>query len=154
METIIVEADLDYYRSFYENAPIGFFTANIKDGIFQMANPACMDILNVHTMEELQCVSIFGSLMDEYREDFAELILHERVAIEFETEIVLDNGVKKWVSISARMCKEDQCIEGSIIDITDRKALEEKVHEMAIRGIERMKKVSQNARTLAMAYAS
>ena len=53
IETSLAE-DIEYYRHFYNFAPIGFYITKVEDGEFVLANPACIKMLGFKTFEELK----------------------------------------------------------------------------------------------------
>ncbi len=127
----------DKYLSLYENAMEGIFEID-RQGEFSNINPAAAHLLGYTSPgmfwagERPSITSVFAD-----SKDFAifqsELASSGRIA-GFDTQITGKNGSPVWVSLSAQLIGEDEGIhlEGSIIDITERK-LREKAEQARVK---------------------
>ena len=123
-------ATLDYYKSFYDTAPVAFYVTNINDGTFMKANPFCVNMLGYDSFKDMTNSIKSGDLYDPARrQELVSLIRDKGSVTDFEIKIQLQNGDMKWVVATARACADGICIEGSMTDITDRKKLEIKLEE-------------------------
>lgn len=131
------EEKIEFYRNFYNTAPIGFYTTCIRSGKFLRANPTCIKMLGFSTMEELRAGCKSTELYPpEDRERLLSRIQREGIVTDFEIQLNLPNGRKMWVLLSARHCKQGGCIEGSVIDITDKKEMQAELESQKLKGLE------------------
>jgi PAS domain S-box-containing protein len=123
--SVDVADEIKYYKEFYNTAPVGFYRTSIKEGTFLRANPFCVNLLGFDSFEEMQ-----GSIKSpdlysaEERAELLRLLKKDGQVTDFEIKVNLPNGENKWVIVTARLCKERDCLEGSITDITDKKKME------------------------------
>jgi len=123
-----IRTDGDYYKKFYDTAPIGFFITTINDGTFLKANPYCVNMLGYKTfMEMQQQIKSIDLYSERKRQSLIKLLQEHGYVTDFDVKIQLPNGKKKWVSLTVHVCGDGDCLEGSIIDITSRKLLERKL---------------------------
>ncbi len=117
--------NLEHYLSLYNNASEGIFT--FSNGQFLSANPSLLRMLGYDSE------AAFLANTDKIYHYFSSTIqgayfltqLAEKKNVErFEIQLKHQDGYSLWMSISAKQCvlkdKED-LIEGSVIDITQRK---------------------------------
>ncbi len=122
------------YRSIFEHAVEGIFQTTPR-GAFLSANPALAEMLGYDTPWEL--VTYVMDLPSQLyvdasdRAEFLEKLERFGAVRNFETRFVRRDGSRIWVSINARRALnaegETEYIEGSIIDITNRKISEEQI---------------------------
>lgn len=126
------ENELEKYRQFYLTAPIGFFTTNTTTGEFLMVNPACVSVLGCESFEDLK--SNYKSALDLYsseeRTKFIDAIKEKKVVTDFETVFKLKDGREINVLLSGRFCRNEDCIEGAIVDITETTKLSEELRKL------------------------
>ncbi|MBW4652350.1 MAG: PAS domain S-box protein [Kaiparowitsia implicata GSE-PSE-MK54-09C] len=128
------------YRSIFENAVEGIFQLSAQ-GQFLAANPALARLYGYDSPEELiatvaqvgQQVYVQPRRWDElsaYLKGFDEVE-------DFESQVQRKDGRVLWVSENVRVVKDIagrlQHYEGSVRDITDRKATEAELHKQRIR---------------------
>ncbi|GGK67858.1 AAA family ATPase [Amphritea balenae] len=119
------------YRSLFENTVEAIFRASAQ-GFFISANPALAELLGYQSPEQfLSSINDIGSQCFASPEDlerFLSSLASDNRVIGFETRWLRKNGTQVYVSISARRQLDDQGIaqyyEGSITNITERKAKE------------------------------
>ncbi|MFO8089259.1 MAG: PAS domain S-box protein [Desulfatiglandaceae bacterium] len=126
------------YRSLFENVVEGIFQTT-RDGRFLSANPFLANLLGFDSPQELMgSLTNLGEQHYENPEDRAKFrkILETKGFVRgFETCLLRKDGGKIWASLNARTVKDDEgsvlYYEGTLMDITDRKRAEEKIHQMA-----------------------
>ncbi|XPV76693.1 MAG: EAL domain-containing protein [Desulfovibrio sp.] len=126
------------YRSIFEHAVEGIFQIS-PDGRYVSSNPALARMMGFDSPEELkQSVTDFAydCYVDaERREQFLSKVLTEGAIQHFESEVIRQDGTSIWISESARMVRGEEddilYIEGSVEDITLRKAAEESLRHQA-----------------------
>jgi len=128
---------LENFQRLYENALEGIFILDAH-GHFESANPRLLDILG---FESLEALKEFGNALQRYLinpEDFVTLMAElDKKEIVVDFEIALENryGKELWVSVSVRKNRDIKTgtvnIEGSLIDISQRKLSERKLSFLA-----------------------
>jgi|AP95_1055475.scaffolds.fasta_scaffold120901_1 PAS domain S-box-containing protein len=125
-----MENDIEY-KKFYDTAPVGFYRTCLKTGKFLKANPMCLKMLGYDTLESLQdSVTAVDLYPVEIRHKLIERVKNEGKVSDFEVHIRLSCGEEKWVMVSASLCDDEPCLEGSLTDVTARKRLEQKVIDL------------------------
>ena len=116
------------YLSLYQNAMEGIFEVD-QQGRLTNINPAAAQLLGyrtaIETAERPPLASIFAN-SDDFQVFQKELVDSGKV-VGFDARILRRNGLPVWVSLSAQFIgeKDSRHLEGSIIDITERKLREE-----------------------------
>lgn len=120
------------YRSIFENCIEGIFQTSV-DGRYLSANPALARIYGYDSPAEL--MSGIGDIKRQLyvdpnrREEFRNLITTFGFVSGFESQVYRKDGSVIWISESARgVCQPDGQVvryEGNVVDITERKQLEE-----------------------------
>ena len=120
------------YRSIFENSIEGIFQTT-TDGHYLNANPALARIYGYDSPEEL--MQEIGDIKHQLyldpnrREEFQRLIVADGVVTEFESQVYRRDGSVIWISESARCVRsmdgKIERYEGTVIDITERKQMEE-----------------------------
>jgi PAS domain S-box-containing protein len=124
------------FRKFFESAPIGFYRTSLKDGSFLMANPTCVKMLGFNSFEEMRTKVRASDLYPaEERQKFLEAIRKEGGVGDYEIVITLLDGREMNVLISGTVCEKEDCIEGSITDITDKKLMQLELEEYKAKGL-------------------
>ena len=132
------ENEREYYQNFYNNAPIGFYTTTLEDGTFIKANPAMVRLLGVE-FSDLKNIKSTELYLDPLkRRQFIHLVEKHGEVTDFEVHIELPlTKEEKWVLITGKICKGlcqrqgkclpncpgFRCVEGAVIDITEKKKL-------------------------------
>ncbi len=122
---IELEAKKTLYRNLYNNSLVGLLRTRISDGKVLNANKTTADILG---FENVQALLETGKLSDFHSPDRRAELLNQldkngNVA-DFESHIKLADGSSRDISLSARLFKEGDFIEGVIVDVTHQKQVE------------------------------
>lgn len=138
-----------YYKSFYERAPIGLYTTDVTTGEFIMVNPAAAKMLGFNNPKELLESNLKST--DFYdvktRKSFIGAIKKCGEVHEFEIQLTLpQTGKKIWVQASGTFCEDNECIQGSITDITARKEMEKEIEQLRESSIIMLEKINQQAK--------
>jgi len=127
------------YQGLFENAVEGIFQTRM-DGQFIAVNPALANILGFGHPDELlgsehNTVTHFYQDIAKRHEFIDALELHDKI-LDFEVRIKKIDGSLIWLSINARSVRDAdgrlQFIEGSAMDITQRKAMEDQLMHDAL----------------------
>ena len=119
------------YRGIFDNVVEGIFSSS-PDGRLLNANRALAEIMGFDSPEEILATD---ENIDEYYENrdhrhvFVETVCRQEVVRGFETRLIDRDGVPHDVAINARAVRNENGqviqIEGTILDVTRRKAAEE-----------------------------
>jgi PAS domain S-box-containing protein len=139
------------YRNLYQFALVGLFETSLADAKIVACNQQYVDMSGFSSIEE----AIGSDVLQLYvnHEDRSEVsrLLHEKGSIE-NHEVRFRNlktGVQFWAQFSARINREKDVAEGTIIDITARKLLEEnleKEHHELLASYEQLSVARQDLR--------
>ena len=117
------------YKNIFENTSEGLYQSTL-DGKLITVNPAFVKMLGYDSKKELLEKSIQNNIYQdpESRKKYIKILLEEKSVAAYEKVLKTKNGDKIYTIGSSRLiCKEngvEQYIEGSIIDITDRKRID------------------------------
>ena len=120
----------DKYKNIFNNTSEGLYQSTL-DGKLITVNPAFVKMLGYDSKKELLEKSIQNNIYQdpESRKKYIKILLKEKSVRAYEKVLKTKNGDKIYTIGSSRLiCKEngvDQYIEGSIIDITDRKRIDQ-----------------------------
>ncbi|MFB2835300.1 PAS domain S-box protein [Floridanema evergladense] len=119
------------YRHIFENSLVGIGRSRLSDGLFIDANQPCAEIIGYQSAQELIGKRRAGEFhvnpndrtwMISQMEQNGELR-------NFEIQLYRQDGGISWGLFSARINAEESCLEFMIVDISDRKRLEEEVKQ-------------------------
>jgi PAS domain S-box-containing protein len=119
------------YRHLFENSQVGIGRTRIEDGLFLDANQRCAEIVRLNSPADL----IGKRFTNEFQVDpeARRLMLEELQQYgevrDFETELQRADGSIGWGLFSLRRSPEESCFEFVIVDISDRKQLEEELRQ-------------------------
>ncbi|MDZ7966690.1 MAG: AAA family ATPase [Nostoc sp. DedSLP03] len=115
------------FRNIFENSQVGIFRARLSDGLFLDANQRFANLFGFDSPEEviglLHGVDCYVNPSD--RQQALELLNRDGKLQNFEVQLRKRDGTLFWALYSARPNVADQCMEGVIADISDRKQVEE-----------------------------
>lgn len=121
----------EQYRGIFEHAAEGIFRMS-PDGVFQSVNPSFARMLGYSSTEEalLEAPRDRYVFADEARRAASRVELDEEDSLtDYECEVRRRDGGTMWVSLNAQVILDEDgnqvAIEGTLLDITHRKAAEE-----------------------------
>ena len=133
-EQALREAE-EKYRGIFEGAVIGIFQSDLS-GRYLSANPAMARMLGYDSPQELLTgisdISRQVYVDPKSRAAFRLLIEQQGVVQNFERQVYRKDGSKIWISVTARAVRKDGVpigYEGTNVDITERKLLEEQLRQ-------------------------
>jgi diguanylate cyclase (GGDEF)-like protein/PAS domain S-box-containing protein len=134
------------FRSLEDPETLRLFIQNLREGIYITndageildANPACLEIFGVSTVEDLRHLRAQDLLADPaQRAQEAELLDREGEVREFELVIRRPDGEERTVLDSCHAVRDtgtgQMLYHGILIDISGRKQLESRFHEASLR---------------------
>jgi diguanylate cyclase (GGDEF)-like protein/PAS domain S-box-containing protein len=125
------------YRGIFENAVLGIFQTNLE-GDFLSVNPALARLAGYDSPEDFLnrvhgTAEIYVDL--KRRDELRELLLAQKVVRDFEVEFRTKDGGTRTTSINVGAVADSEgggfYLEGTVQDITERKAAEARVHFLA-----------------------
>ncbi|WP_461833196.1 PAS domain-containing protein, partial [Desulfothermus sp.] len=127
------------YRSIFENALVGIFQLSI-DGTFIAVNPKLASLLGFDNPEEVLdfytdiSTQLFVNTKEE--EELLKQIKEQNFVDKFEVKLRKKDGTEFWAALSIRVVKGEDLktshFEGVLVDISDRKNMEEELKEINI----------------------
>ena len=114
------------YRNLFENSLVGMFRSRIEDGLILDANQRGAELFGFSCVEEIIgkrfSTEFYANLNDRHR---ILIELHQFGEVNyFEMQVRRRDGATRWVMVSMRLNLEENCVEGVIADMTDRKQAE------------------------------
>ncbi|MBT7161764.1 MAG: PAS domain S-box protein [Victivallales bacterium] len=138
------------FRMLFERAPVGIFTTN-SQGETLAVNPAMVAILGCASQDE--ALTHYTDLANQLyldpdrRAEFVRVLRRDSVVEGFEYEGCAKDGVRKWLSVDARIGQDGEdesfTIEGFTTDITERRRAEaaRRASEALLMASQRLSKV-------------
>ena len=122
------------YQSLFNNAQVALFRTSI-DGKLLEINKRYAEMAGYSNVEdclaEFQPANAWADL--NARNEFLMIIQEKGFVNDFETKITRRDGAYIWILFSAAIIPEQGFIEGSIVEITDRKQIEKSLRESEAR---------------------
>jgi len=118
----------EVHKNLYENSLVGLWRARISDGNMFKVNTMASEIFG-HSPENVKQINLYQDDIIP-NEDINKIIAALRAngeVSDFETTIKNNNMPDKEISISAVSYPDKGYIEGSVLDITDKKKAERKI---------------------------
>ncbi len=114
------------FRNWFENSQVGIFRTRISDGLILDANQRYIEMTGydraVDVIGQKSIVEFYVNLDDRQR--ILNQIQQEGEVSNFEMQYRRRNGTMHWGLFSVRLNAEENCLEGVITDISDRKQTE------------------------------
>ncbi len=124
-ETALRRSELKF-RNIFENSQVGIYRTGIDDGLILEANQRYAELTGYTSVDELvgkrYTREFFVDLGDRQR--LLDLLNQYGSVNDFEMLFLQKGGAIRWGMYSLRLNLEENCIEGVVADITDRKRAE------------------------------
>ncbi|MDD9305271.1 MAG: transporter substrate-binding domain-containing protein [Desulfobacter sp.] len=127
METALKDSE-SKFKALFNNAQVALFRTRISDGKLLEINQRYANMAGYQTVED--CMAEFNAA-DAWadagqRTKLVETLKKDGFVLDHETKIIRRDKVAFWIAFSATIYPEKGYIEGSIVDITQRKHAEER----------------------------
>ncbi len=114
------------YKALFDNAQVALFRNRISDGKLLEINERYANMAGYSNVGE--CMAEFNAA-DAWadingREELLKVLQENRFVLDYETKIIRKDGLSIWINFSATIFPEQGCVEGSIVDVTERKRAE------------------------------
>jgi PAS domain S-box-containing protein len=114
------------FRNIFENSQVGIFRTRLSDGLILDANQRFADLFGCNSPEEViglkHTTDCYVNPSD--RQQAIELLKRDGELQNFEVQLQKRDGTLFWGLYSTRLNAADECMEGVIADISDRKQAE------------------------------
>jgi PAS domain S-box-containing protein len=114
------------YQSLFQNAQVALFRNRLSDGKVLEINERYAKMAGYSTIEE--CMAEFNAanawVDPNGRKELLMILQENGFVSDYETEIIRKDGTNIWISFSATIFPEQGFLEGSIVEITERKRSE------------------------------
>jgi len=115
------------YRTLFNNAQVALFRTSISDGKLLQINKRYAKMAGYSNVED--CMAEFNAAdawaNPSARDELLRILKENGSVNDFETEIIRRNGSRIWILFSATIFPKQGFLEGSIVDINERKQAEE-----------------------------
>ncbi|MCA1793863.1 MAG: PAS domain S-box protein, partial [Desulfobacteraceae bacterium] len=123
---IALKENEEKYQSLFENAQVALFRNRTSDGKVLEINERYAKMAGYSNKKD--CMAEFNAAdawVDQNgRNKLLRLLQKNRFVSDYETQIIRKDGTNIWISFSAMIFPEQGFLEGSIIEITERKRSE------------------------------
>jgi len=127
MEKALRESE-EKYRNLFEKAEVGMYQSRLDGSAILACNQKLADIFGI-SKEELMAEPTFIRWANpEKRAEMVEQLQEMGSLTDYEVAVITKSGEIKNVQISMKLYPEQGFLEGTVLDITDRKKTEEKLH--------------------------
>ena len=128
-----LEAGEEWFRSLYDEAPVGLFRNRLSDGMTVECNHAAAVMYGFSSREDaiqrrFQAIKHYADSEDRKR--MVELLKRDGRVDKFRTEMKRVDGTTFWVEFSAHLVQNDRYLEGVVSDITNQKQAEEERRQL------------------------
>ncbi|MBW4520971.1 MAG: PAS domain S-box protein [Scytolyngbya sp. HA4215-MV1] len=119
------------YRNLFENSQVGIYRTRLADGLLLDCNQRFLDLLGYHAANEvihkMTAADHYSDL--KLRQWVLEQLQQQGELQNFEMQYRHRDGSLHWGLYSLRLNREEDCIDGFVTCITDRKHAEEALRE-------------------------
>lgn len=129
-----VKESEEKYQALFHNAQVGLFRSRVSDGKPIEVNTLCAELAGYPSAHE--CIERFedfeNHLLRQACKEMLPDLNHTGVVKHIDRQFSRDDGASIWVSLSGSLSSDKKCIEGAIVDISERKR-QEKIQTSLLR---------------------
>ncbi|MHA1368027.1 MAG: PAS domain S-box protein, partial [Candidatus Heimdallarchaeota archaeon] len=116
------------YQNLFENALVGMYRSDVETGQLVEANERMAEIFHSPSVEELKSSkAIDFYLTEETRLNLIKELQEKGFYEDRQFQVKRRDGTIGWISESSRIYEDEGYMEGMILDITDRKRVEDAI---------------------------
>jgi PAS domain S-box-containing protein len=143
MEDALEEREVQF-RNLFMNAGVGMFRSKFDGSRVLAVNHKISRILGYSEEELLSGPALIRWINKEDRKKMQQLLSEKGEVIDFEAPVLAKDETVKSCLISAKLYPDGQYLEGTVVDITERKKMEEEQERL----IEELKRALVKIKTL------
>lgn len=149
-----LEYKMNEYKKFFDDTPVALLRTDIRTGEFLMANNFCAELLGYPSVQELMANEKTTNLYrtKEARRKMINKIKKQGFVQDYEIEFLLRDNRTVWISANLHINCGGSCLEGSLIDITDRKEVEVELETLKARHLENLSKINNHLENVLVSY--
>lgn len=117
------------YRNFFDNALVGMFRTTLDGSRFLAVNRRLAELFGRDCDELLGSSPVEGWVNPAKRKEMIAQLRAEGSLDNFETKVFNSKGEERDISISIRLFADAGYLEGTLVDITERKIVEQAIKE-------------------------
>jgi len=139
-----LESRMEYYKSFYYLASVGFITTEVDSGKILNSNHFLENILGYRNdyMKDYYVRPEERRLLIERLKKFGKINDHL-------VELKAKDGSSRWISMSLTLNKSYERVDGIMSNVTNEILMEKKLHASEAKQLELLAKISTAAKSLA-----
>ncbi|QKE65007.1 EAL domain-containing protein [Aquipseudomonas campi] len=124
--------NLEQYRALFRNAAEGIFRCNLQ-GVLLESNPSFLRLLNLDNgpSTQLQGQPMYNLIASNDWQRLRAQLSPEQPTASGEVQLLACGGQVRWVHLSLHEQREQHCIEGIVVDLSERRALEQRLANLA-----------------------
>jgi two-component system, NarL family, sensor histidine kinase UhpB len=148
-----LEASERRYRTLFDNAVVGMFQANLRDGRLLAANDRYLEMMGAESSEHLSMLAEthYAPARERLARGLQQRVAGARGPSTTEHELTRPDGASIWIQLHCQIDVGHDRIDGVVVDITEQRAAaadrERLLQEVARRSDERRGLVRQLLRT-------
>ena len=149
-----VYQQLKEYKKFFDETPVALLRTDIKTGEFLMANKFCAGLLGYENIEQLLTLQKSITLYQnkDMRKKLISKIRKHGFIENYEINLHLHNGTNIWVLANLHINCGGSCIEGSMIDITYQKEVEQELTVLQSKQVAKLSVIGDQLDTVLASY--
>ncbi|MBD3391412.1 MAG: response regulator [Chitinivibrionales bacterium] len=119
------------YQNLFETDLVGLFRTSLADGTIIGGNNAAAKIINYNSIDDIirAKVKVSDYYSPERRQQLVDELQRKEYVSNFDAHYTFPDGTEKDILISARLFPDRGYLEGVVIDITERKRLENELYQ-------------------------
>jgi PAS domain S-box-containing protein len=117
------------YRDLFENSEVGMYRSKLDGSAILEVNRKLCDIFGYTREEMLSNPATIRWALPSAREEMVKKVREKGIITDYEIDVVTRNGVVKTCLVSVKLFPKNGYLEGSAIDVSERKQAEEKLKQ-------------------------
>lgn len=119
------------YRSLFDNAQVGMYRSRLDGSGYLAVNPRLAEFVGFTSEEMLANSAKIPWADPSAREEMVRLVRERGELIDYEADIVTKSGEIRTAVLSIKLYADEGYLEGTAIDVTERKRAEKEIEHLA-----------------------
>jgi PAS domain S-box-containing protein len=130
METALKESEVKY-RNLFDNAQVGMYRTKIDGSAFLEVNDKFTEVFGYSREELLETPARTLWANPEDRDKMRRLLEEQGgILVNYEVQVTVRSGEVKYLLTSIQLHQDEGILDGSMVDITERKRAEEEIRRL------------------------